>query len=224
MIQFNLLPDIKIQYLKARRQKHLVMLGSTVVTLASVATLTILMMIVFGLQKKNISDLSRDITKDSSQLKSTPNLNRMLTVQNQLASLSSLHNAKPVTSRLYGFMTQVTPSAASITRLNADFGLHTIQISGVADSLSTVNGFADALKFATYHTTVAPAAERPAFSSVVLSNFGRDSKSATYTISLAFDPALFSEASDVTLTVPNVTTRDSGGAASPALFKKTDGQ
>lgn len=223
MIQFNLLPDIKIQYLKARRQKHLVMLASSVVTVVSVAVLVFLISIVFGLQKKNISDLNRDIKADSAELKSTPNLNRMLTVQNQLTSLPALHDAKPVTTRLYGFMTQVTPTTASITRLNADFTLHTMQISGLADSLSTVNAFTDALKFATFHTAAAPTTEQSAFSSVVLSSFGRDSKSASFTITLSFNQALFSESSDVVLTVPNITTRTSGGA-NPALFKKSDGQ
>jgi len=222
MIQFNLLPDIKIQYLKARRQKHLVMLASTIVTIVSVAVLVFLISIVFGLQKKNISDLSRDIKTDSAELKDTKNLNRMLTVQNQLTSLPALHDAKPVTTRVYGFMTQVTPTSASISRMSADFTLHTMQISGVADSLSTVNSFVDALKYATYHTAAAPGVETSAFSSVVLSNFARD-KTASFTITLNFDPALFSEASDVTLSVPNITTRTSGGA-NQALFKKTDGQ
>ncbi|HSW65915.1 MAG TPA: hypothetical protein VLI54_02150 [Bacillota bacterium] len=222
MIQFNLLPDIKIQYLKARRQKHLVMLASTIVTVVSVAVLVFLISIVFGLQKKNISDLSSDIKTDSAELKSTANLNRMLTVQNQLTSLAALHDAKPVTSRVYSFMTQVTPTNASISRMSADFSLHTMQISGVADTLSTVNSFVDALKYAKYHTAAAPSTEAPAFTSVVLSSFARD-KTATFTITLNFDPTLFSESSDVTLSVPNITTRSNGGA-NQALFKKTDGQ
>jgi len=219
MIQFNLLPDIKIQYLKARRQKHLVMLGSTVVIIGSLSIMVILLSIVFLLQKKNISDLSRDIKTNSSQLENTPNLNRMLTVQNQLLSLPALHDAKPVVTRLYGFMAQVTPSNASISKLDVDFAKYTFSITGNADALSTVNAFADALKFATYHTAEAPKTEKAAFSQVVLSTFGRDNKGATYTITLNYQPDLFSEASDVTLTVPNITTRSTTPGTS-ALFQK----
>ncbi len=221
MIQFNLLPDIKVQYLKANRQKHLVMLISTVAIIASVGIMTVLLTVVFGLQKKNISDLSKDITTSSSQLKATPNLNRMLTVQNQLTSLPALHDSKPVVTRLYGFLQQVTPTTASISRLDADFAAHTVQISGTANTLSTVNSFTDALKFATYHTATDSKTEKKAFSNVVLSVFGRDDKSASYTINASFEPTLFSETSDVTLIVPNITTRAIIGDNS-SLFKKTD--
>jgi len=219
MIQFNLLPDIKIQYLKARRQKHLVMLISTVAIIFSIGVLALLISVVFGLQKKNISDLNRDINDKGSQLQGTQNLNRILTVQNQLTSLPALHSAKPVATRLYGFITQVTPTAASISHLTADFQKNAVSITGAADSLSTVNTFADALKFATYHTVANTATEKAAFSNVVLSSFGRDDKGATYTIIASFKPALFNEQSEVTLTVPNITTRTNGGSG--ALFKST---
>jgi Tfp pilus assembly protein PilN len=218
MIQFNLLPDIKIQYLKARRQKHLIMLSSTVVIIFSVTLVVVLVSIVFGLQKKNIADLSKDITSSSTELKNTKNLDRMLTVQNQLNSLQALHDEKPVASRLYKYITQLTPTSASIARMNIDFAKNTLTVNGAADSLGTINTFTDGLKFATYHTEDAPKTEKKAFSSVVLSTFGRDTKTATYTIDASFDPVLFSEKSEVTLTVPNITTRTG------VLFKDEGGQ
>ncbi|HUB93651.1 MAG TPA: hypothetical protein VMB52_04060, partial [Verrucomicrobiae bacterium] len=67
MVQFNLLPDIKIQYLKARKEKHMVMLASTIVIIACVVILAILISVVFGLQKKSISDLTNNINAKSSQ-------------------------------------------------------------------------------------------------------------------------------------------------------------
>ena len=216
MIQFNLLPDIKIQYLKARRQKHLVMLGSTLVIVASVTVMVVLISIVFGLQKKNLADLNGDITTKSAELKRTKNLDRMLTVQNQLNSLPALHEQKPVVSRVYTFITQVTPTDASISSLNIDFDKKEITITGAAKSLGTVNSFTDALKFATYTSADTPRTSKRAFSAVVLSTFGRDNVGATYTITTAFDAALFSEKSDVALTVPDITTRTG------ALFKNTE--
>jgi len=194
------------------------MLGSTVVIIFSVTVVVVLISIVFGLQKKNMADLVRDINASSAELKSTKNLNRMLTVQNQLNSLKALHDDKPVASRLYKYVTQLTPTSASIARLNVDFTKNTITVTGAADSLSTINTFTDALKFATYHTEDAPKKEKKAFSSVVLSTFGRDTKNATYTIDASFDSVLFSEQSEVTLTVPNISTRTG------ALFKTEGGQ
>ncbi len=220
MIQFNLLPDIKIQYLKAKRQKQLVLFSSFIVIAASLAALAILLSIVFGLQKKSIHDLNSDIQTKSSELKSTKDLNKILTVQNQLNSLPALHNAKPVVSRLFSFLQQVTPTTASISNFNANYTLHTMQISGSADSLATVTTFADALKLATYHTSTS-STEKNAFSTVVV-NSSRDSNGATYTINLKFDPALFGETADATLTVPNVTTRGNSGQTI-TLFKKQSG-
>ena len=216
MIQFNLLPDIKIQYLKARRQKHLVMLGSTVVIIFSAAVLTILLSIVFGLQKKNLADLGRDIKTQSVELQGTKNLNRMLTVQNQLTSLPALHDNKPVASRLYTYVTQLTPTDASISRLDIDFQKNSISLTGAAKSLGTINSFTDGLKYATYTTEADTKAKKQAFSAVVLSTFGRDNTGASYTINAQFDPVLFSEKADVKLTVPDITTHTG------ALFKNTE--
>lgn len=222
MIQFNLLPDIKIQYLKARRQKHLVLLSSTVVIIACGVVMAMLISFVFVVQKKSINDLSKDINAASDELKSTPDLTKMLTVQNQLKALPSLHDDKPVVSRMFNYITQSTPTAVSISRLNADFMAQTITISGSTDTLETVNTFADTLKFTTYHTKDDPDEEEPAFSSVVLASFGRDNKGATYTITFEFDPVIFSEQEEVILTVPNKITTRSQTEQPAALFKQSE--
>jgi ABC-type antimicrobial peptide transport system permease subunit len=188
------------------------------VIIFSVTLLVVLLSIVFGLQKKNIADLSRDIKTSSAELKNTKNLDRMLTVQNQLTSLNALHDGKPAVNRLYKYVTQLTPTSASISRLNVDFSKNTITVTGSANSLNTINTFADALKFATYTTEAAPKTNTKAFSAVVLSTFGRDAKSATYTLDATFDPVLFSEKSEVALTVPNISTRTG------VLFKNEGGQ
>lgn len=223
MIQFNLLPDIKVQYLHARRQKRLVLLASTITTVASVVVVISLISAVFGVQKKSISDLSRDISTASNKLESTPNLTKMLTVQNQLKALPSLHETKPMAFRIFEYIAQSTPTNVSISRLNVDFAAQTLTISGSSTALETVNTFTDTLKFTTYHTADAPKEEVPAFSNVVLSAFGRDSKGASYTIVFAFDPVIFNEAEDVTLTVPNKITTRSQTEQPSALFQQQEG-
>lgn len=221
MVQFNLLPEIKIQYLKAKRQKHLFVLGSTVAVVASLAIMTLLLSFVFIVQKKSISDLNKDIDSKGSELQSTEDLDRILTVQNQLNVISGLHDEKAVASRLFGYVSQFTPSSASIARLNVDFVENLMTISGSADSLETVNKFTDTLKFTSY-TTAENQDEKKAFSEVVLSNFGRDSKDASYTITAKFDPVIFSEQQDVKLTVPNIVTTRSEVAQPSALFQKSE--
>jgi len=220
MIQFNLLPDIKIQYLKASRQKHFVLLISIMTTVVAVVFLVIMGVVVFGLQKKNIQDLSSDIKSNSTQLQQTADLSKILTVQNQLKALPALHDTKPVASRIFGYIRQSTPVSVSISRVNVDFVKHVITITGAADSLNTINTFADTLKFTTYHTDAQPKTEVTAFSDVVLANFGRDNRGATYNITFTFDPLIFSELQNVTLTIPNIVTTRSEIEQPQALFKK----
>jgi hypothetical protein len=199
------------------------MLVSTIAIVTSVIIIVGLVSAVFGVQRKTIADLSRDIDSVASELQGTPDLTKMLTVQNQLNSLPELHEGKPMASRIFEYITQSTPADASISRLLVDFSAQGMTISGSAASLGTVNTFADTLKFATYHVSSNPQEEVPAFSNVVLATFDRDSEDASYTITLTFDPVIFSEAEEVTLTVPNKITTRSQTEQPEALFQDTEG-
>jgi Tfp pilus assembly protein PilN len=211
MIQFNLLPDIKIQYLRANRQKHIVMLISIVVIVVSVAALAVLLGVVYGVQKKTIADLDKDIKASSTELQSTPDLTKILTVQNQLKVLTSLHDQKPVSTRMFGYIAQATPPNVNNSRILTDFVGNTMNLSGTADSLNTINVFIDRLKATTYHTESANKTEKKAFSEVTLSSFGRDSKTATYTITLKYDPLIFAETDNVTFTITPTTAKSTEG-------------
>ena len=222
MIQFNLLPDVKIQYLRARRQEHLVVVISTLATIAGIAVVVILLGTVYAVQKKSLSDLNRDIASDSQQLQSTQNLSKILTVQNQLKTLPGLDAQKPVATRLAGFLSQITPSAVSISKLDVNFTQNTMTITGNSDMISTVTTFADTLKNTTYAVQQTGASGKPAFSKVVLSSFSRDKNGATYTISLSFDPVIFSEASDVSLSVPDSLIPARSAVQPTALFQNSN--
>lgn len=224
MIQFNLLPDIKQQYLKAQRQKHLVVFISTIATIAAVALMVVLVLVVNVWQKKSINDLTSDIKKYSNQLSGTEDLNKILTVQNQLNSLTSLHDKKAVATRLFDYVTKLTPANANIAKLNIDYAKNTITISGTANALSTVNTYVDTLKFTKYKIVSGQGksnTEKQAFSSVVLTAFGRTNKDTTYTINAKFDPVIFSELSEVELTVPQITTTRSATEQPTDLFQQS---
>ncbi len=204
MIQFNLLPDVKVEYIKARRSKRMVLLVSAGVTALSLVVFAGLFLVVNVFQVKHIKDLNKDIKTYTSSLHDVPNLDKILTVQNQLTSLTSLHDAKPATSRLLGYLSQVTPAKATISSVKVDFTNNSIGLSGNADSLSTVNAYVDTLKFTSY--TVAGSGEtKKAFSDVVLSSFSSSDKGASYQITATFDPMIFNGTKQVTLVVPKIT-------------------
>lgn len=218
MIQFNLLPDVKMQYVKARRREYLIVFICTAATALAIALFVILILTVDVVQKKQLSDLRGDVTTDSAQLENTQNLSQILTVQNQLTALTSLHNEKPATGRIFNYLAQLTPTSATISQLNVDFTQNTITITGSANNLATVNQFTDTLKFTGY-LLKGQTVSKPAFSDVVLTAFGDSSQAgASYTISADFNPALFEQTNSVTLTVPGVINTRSDIAQPGVLF------
>lgn len=210
MIELNLLPDIKLQYIKAQHHRRLVLTVAVLVTAVSVG-LVVLMFSYNLLQKKNISDLNNDINRQSSQLKNKPQISKILTVQNQLEELTQLHNGKPAAARVFSYLNQVTPATVGISNFQIDFTAKTAVITGNADALNSVNKYVDTLKYTTYSNGDKDADSTKAFSNVVLSSFGLTSdnkRAASYSITVSYDPVIFDNTQDAKFNVPNlITTR-----------------
>ncbi len=222
MIQFNLLPDVKLDYIKARRTKHTVVVLSSVISGSIFGLLVLMFMVVNVAQKQHLNSLNEDIATSKKTLQEVPELAKILTIQNQLNSLTGLHEQKPVVSRTFGYIQQITPAKASMATVTINFAEKTMKIEGAADSLATVNTFVDTLKFTTFTATPSAEGSQPvannarAFSEVVLADFAvaaagatqDPNRLATYNITLKYDPLIFSDANAVKLTVSSrVTTR-----------------
>lgn len=222
MIQFNLLPDVKQEHINAQRQRRLITAIASIVTLVAIALLVISFLTVDVVQKKQLSDLNKSITQKNGQLQAIPDLNKILTVQNQLNSLTGLHQQKPAGPRLFKYLDQTTPVNADISDLTMDYTQKTATITGTADALSTVNKYIDTLKYTTYTIGSGDQASgnpAKAFSDVVLSSFGRAQSRASYTINLNYDPAIFDITQDVKLSVPNLVTTHAALTQPSDLFK-----
>lgn len=218
MIQFNLLPDVKQEYIRSQAMKRLMVSVSFVASAVALGVLILAFSTVYIAQKKIISDLNGGIASSSKSLKDEPNISDILTVQSQLNSLDALNKQKPVASRLFGYLSQVAPTQTTISDLRVDYTANTMTLSGNAPSLDAVNTFIDSLKFTNY-TVKDNTGAQSAFSSVVLASFSRSASSATYSISFSFDPAIFDSASDVTLTVGNQTQQ----SQEPSIIFKKEG-
>lgn len=218
MIQLNLLPDIKVQFIKGKRAKRVVMVAATLSIVVSVAILAIMISLTM-FQRRHISDLNRDIISYEKTLQDTPDLAKILTIQNQLQSLPGLYANRPVVSRLFPYIEQTTPAKIGIAHIVVSFVDSTINISGTSDSLESVNRYVDTLKFTTYVASDV-SVETKAFTNVVLASFGRDNQAATYSITLKFDPVIFNNAKTVKLSVPKtVTTRSETELPGAGVFK-----
>lgn len=224
MIQFNLLPEVKIAFIKAERQKRLVLFVSFVASAAAIAVFVLLFSFTNGVQKKSINDLSTDITNKNKTLMETKDLDKVLTIQNQLGSLDTLHQQKIISSRLFPYLEKLTPAQTTITQLDIDFTANTLSVSGEATSLTDINTFADAFKFTKYAMKSTPDKQENAFKDVVLSSISREDDVTKYTITASFVPEIFAQAADpaddVALVVPQMVTTRSSTERPKALFQE----
>lgn len=205
MIQFNLLPDVKVQYIKTQRTKRMVLFTSLIV--AAISLLILFMTFSYNVaQKKHLSNLNKDIKSIRTELESNKELTKMLSVQNQLNSLPSLYAGRPAADRLPKYMEQTTPSNVYITKMNIDFSTSTMSISGTAASLSAVNTYIDTLKYTKFKTEPNGNESLNAYKDVVMSKFGNDKGKTTYTLTLGFDPKIYDNSVEVKLEVPNTVT------------------
>ncbi len=221
MIQFNLLPDVKLEFIKAQRLKRVVVSISFAVTAVTLGIFILLFFVVNFAQKRHISNLNKDIEESIAHLQSIPDIDKVLTIQNQLGSLTTLHEAKPAASRTLTYLSQLTPAKASISQTTTNFDTGTISIVGSADSLVTVNKFADTLKFTTFTTSTNQEAQN-AFSEVVLTSFGVDTDGASYQLDLKYNPEIFNNTVEVKLVVPDIISTRSQTEKPSALFQKSE--
>lgn len=225
MIQLNLLPDVKLEYLKAQKIRRLAIAVSILVSAAAIGLL-ILLLAVEVYQKHTLNDLNHDVAVKTSQLQNEPHINDVLTVQNQLNTISGLHSNEPAATKLFDYLNELVPTTVNIDSLAIDFNAHTISISGGANAISNINQFVDTLKFTTY-TTGKDTANTLAFSNIILVSYGVSTDQtagnlpATYSLTAAFNPTIFDVTKNVSLIVPNqVTTRSSLENPGPLFVQK----
>lgn len=223
MAEFNLLPDVKMLYLRTKRLERLVVTASVIVGSISLAVFLLLFVYVDIFQHTSIDHLNTQIDSSKSTLMQNKSLNEVLTVQNQLNGLPQLESNTPTVSRLFNYITDLTPVNVTIASLDISFTANTITVNGGADTLSTVNTYVDTFKYATYNDSTDNTKNNQAFNSVVLTSFNFDNSQtsgsqAQYTITCNFAPTLFHSSDNITLQVPTeITTRSI--LDQPALFK-----
>ncbi len=205
MIQFNLLPDIKIEFMRTKRLKRIVI----IVAIASSAVALLILLGMFSLnsaQRKHLGNLDKDITKTQSELEAIPDLDKILTVQKQLNTLPALYEGRPAAKRLPDYLRTTTPPDVNLSAITLDFTASTMSLAGKANSLPEINQYVDILKFTSF-TVKGSDVRTTAFTNVVLGSYGTGEE-PDFSITLSFAPQLFDEKQEITLFTPEgVTTR-----------------
>jgi len=224
-VQFNLLPDVKLDYIRTEHLRKTVMSSAVIVSAVALAIFILLLFTVDVVQKQQMKSADAKVVEASKKLQSVPNISDVLTVQNQLNSLVALHQSKHIDSRIFDYLSQATPVNVSITKLDLDTASNTLSITGTADSHQTVNAFIDTLKLTTY--TIGSSTAKNAFPSVIESSFSISTGNASFSLNIEFDPQLFSnnlidssgKPQSPKLTVPSSASARAQTGTSDQLFK-----
>lgn len=219
MIQINLLPSIKAEYVKAQRTKRTVITVAVIAIASSLAIVAVLASVAYIGQKVRLNGLQDDISKNEKIIKDVQDLDKILTVQNQLSALTPLHDAKPVMSRLFTYLQQTTPDLVALEKYTVNNTDYTWEVEGEAASIEFVNKYVDTLKFTEIVVTQEGQEPTKAFSEVVLTSFDKSENGYTFTVNLKFNEQLFNSDTDVKLKIPAiVTTRSQTQLPSGAIF------
>lgn len=142
MIEINLIPDVKQELIKAQHARSVVISASILTSIVALGVVVLLLVYIYAVQGVRGVYLDGQIDSKSQQLSKVQDLSKILTIQNQLATISQLNSEKIMSSRMFDVMSAITPpndSSISFSQINVSPG-------GVADpttgtvSTSTTGG------------------------------------------------------------------------------------
>ncbi len=138
MIEINLLPNVKRELLKTRAMRNRVISISFLVGGASIAAVVVLALIL-GSQIAAEAVQGGVIKDRSDKLMAVEDLNKVVTIQNQLTKINEQHSGKKINSRIFDVVTAVNPVApnnVSFSDIKVNPESKTITLEG-----SAVNGY-----------------------------------------------------------------------------------
>lgn len=228
MITLNLLPDVKLEYLRTRRVQAKVISIATTITIVAVGLIVLVAAWVYGGQTLQKSYLSGEIVKNTASLKAIPDIDKYLTLQNQLAKLTALHEGKNDFSRLLAYLPLVNPAPPnnvtliSIELTSSDEG-SLLTFQGEAKDYTGLNTFRDTLQNAElkYGDQTEKLFETVSVTSSTLEQSAQGTSVIVFNINTTYNPnAFLFSIKNPTVNVPQRNTTQSVQSA-PDVFGKS---
>lgn len=234
MIQLNLLPDIKREFIRAQKIRNKVISLAILLMVGVVGGLVVLLLFVSGAQRFHQKLLDDQIGTKSRELSSQQDLDKYLTIQNQLDALPQLHSEKGSYSRLFDYLVRLNPAPPDnvrISKLTMDATGKTLLLEGFATNYRSLNIFQKTLENAdlVYRENDQEAREK-LFVAVNLGQVGlgdqqtgdSTQKVASFTAVLTFaDKAFASDLQSPDIRVPDIPITNSvvGTPGAPQTFE-----
>lgn len=228
MIQLNLLPDVKKEFLRAQSARRKTITISILISIIAAGITVALAIYVYGVQSAILYVQTQDIKDKSTKLAAVKDIDKYMTIQNQLAQLSTLHGAKNNFSRLLTFLPQLNPAPPqniSLTNLTVDTDLHTINLKGTVNEYGALTTFKDTLVNATftYQVDGKPQEKTKLFDDVKIESATYEktttSAAVTFSVIATYNPEVFRQENvGVEVAVPIKETTGSVVGSPQAIF------
>ncbi len=202
MIQINLIPDIKQEYLRAQRTRNMAISASIIAGIAAVGLVVFLGLILGG--QYVLDTQAKSKTKSEYQkLASVEDLSEILTIQNQLSVLPDQHAMSTRDSRLFAVIDAVNPASpndVTFSSVKLDPASNSVTLEGSAKggypAVEALKKTIEATKFEYTAKGESQANSEPLASSVGIesTSLGEDNSGAKvlrFTISFEYSQDLF---------------------------------
>lgn len=224
MIQLNLLPDVKKEFLRAQRARRRTITLAILATIVAAGLTVLFAFYVYGVQSVILYTQTEDIKKKSAELSGIKDIDKYLAIQNQLANLSDLHDNKVNMSRLMTFLPSLNPAPPKNVKLsNVDVSTadKTIMFKGSVGDYGALTTFKDTLKNAEFkYGSGNDVTTSKLFSNVAVESATLETGAGvSFSIVATYDEAAFMQKNNnVTVQVPNIETTQSVIGTPQALF------
>ncbi len=134
--EINLVPEVKMQMIKAQKMRNLVLFICIVVSSVAIGAVVIL----FGIKSgQDIAMASQDarLRNMSTKLNDYSELNNLITIQGQLQGISDIIDQKTVFSRVFGALGAMLPQGSDsvkLSELNVNMETGVLRMEGQADA------------------------------------------------------------------------------------------
>ena len=134
MIQINLIPDVKREFIRTQQLRKTVISLSILVGIIA-GGIVVALGLFLGGQELLVNKAKADIKKNFSSLQNVENADNIITLQNQLNELPNVYSRHSIQSRLFDLLVKINPSGdngVTYSNIKLDPTTSTVTIDGTA--------------------------------------------------------------------------------------------
>lgn len=208
MIQINLVPDVKQEFIRAQRVRMTVVTIATFIGAGSIG-LVVLLFMWLGAQGLRGNILDGSITDKSEKLAAVADIEETLTVQNQLSKIPDIYSSQHINSRIFDVIASVAPESdddnpIQYSNVVVDTSTSTVSVEAQTPRFNGLDAFKKTIEATEFEFTTGDNEERttvPLASNISIASqsYGQDSSGGhvlTFSLSFTYPEELLSPSSE----------------------------